>query len=152
MRRWEIKINVRLRGKCDSITSVLLYGLPLLALQLFSCLVLFLFFVLDSSFLCCHVLDFPLVYHLFLLVLEYLLLCCLVLYPRRFIYLQLFYCLFLCLVQLFLILHLQLLKHLNKPCQMSLCTAIQLALKAFFVYFHLLAYCSTKPTVNRLLI
>ena len=151
IRRWENRTNAWLREKRDSISSVLLCGLPLLALQLFRRLVLLLFLVLDPPLLSRLVLDPSLVCCLSLLVVEPLLLCCFVLCPLQFLDLQLFCCPFLCSVQLFLILHLQLSEHLNKPCQMSL-SAVQPALQSLFVWFRLSANCPTKPTANGLLI
>ena len=157
-------MNAQLIEKRDLITSVLLCRLPLLALQLFCRLVLLLFLILDSPLVCRPVLDLPLVCCLFLLVLEPLLFCCLsllvlkpLLFHRlilcllRFLHLQLFCHPFLCSVQLFLILHLQLSKHSNKPCQRSFC-AIQPALQSTFIRFRLSTYYLTKPTTSGLLI
>ena len=132
-------MNTRLREKRDLIISMLLYGLLLLAQQLFRHLVLLLFLVLDSPFFCCLVLDPPLV-------------CRLIMYPLRFLDLQLFYRPFLCSVQLLLILHLQLSDHSNKLCQMSLCAAVQPALYSLFICFRLLAHWLPKPTTSRILI
>ena len=151
MRWWRNKMNAWLREKCDSITSMLLCGLLLLALQLFHRLVLLLSLVLDPPLFCCLILDPPLVCCLSLLVLKPLLLCRLVLCPLRFLDLQLFWCFFLCLVQLYLILHLQPSEYSNKPCQMSL-GAVQPALHGLFVRFCLLARRMTKLTASGLLI
>lgn len=41
---------------------------------------------------------------------------------------------------------------LNKPCQMSFCTAVQPVLQNLFIRFHFLACCPTKPTINGFLI
>ena len=59
MRRWGDRINARLREKLNLITSMLLCELLLLALQLFYCLVLLLFLVLDLPLFCRLVLNLP---------------------------------------------------------------------------------------------
>lgn len=152
MKRWENRTNVWLREKRDSITFLLLYELPLLALQLFCCLVLLLFLVLDPPLFCHLILDLSLICHLFLFILELLLLYCLTVCPLWFLDLQLLCCPFLCLVQLLLILHLQFLKYSNEPSQINFCAAVQLVLQSHFICFYFLACCPTKPIASALLI
>lgn len=128
--------------------------------------------LLDLQLICRLVLLCPL-YHLIIFCPLYHLLFCLLylvlLCPLSHPLFCLLYCLFLCplcrlflcplsrlvlySIQLQLILHLQLLKYSNKPCQMSFYTAVQLAsaLQSLFVRFQLLARCPRKTILSGLL-
>lgn len=59
-------MSTQLREKRNLIAFILLCGLPPLALQLFCCFVLLLFFVLDLPFFCCLVQIFHLLSLLFI--------------------------------------------------------------------------------------